>query len=134
VINVFATGLNTVLNLVLYRYFGVRGLAMGHVGAYTFAAIASAIVLRRRLGGLDGHRVTRSIVKTLVAGGAAAGSAFLAARLIAGVLGTATLGPQAAQVSGGLAAGLVTFVLFAVALRIHEMDLLRRLVTSRAKR
>ncbi|HYT30201.1 MAG TPA: murein biosynthesis integral membrane protein MurJ [Actinomycetota bacterium] len=134
VINVFATGLNTVLNVIFYRYFGVRGLAMGHASAYTFAAITSAIVLRRRLSGIDGRRVSVSIAKTVLAGGAAAGAAFVAARLVAGTLGTATLGPQAAQVGGGLAAGLLAFVLAAVALRIHEVDLLRRLLTSRVKR
>jgi putative peptidoglycan lipid II flippase len=50
VINVFAVGLNVAMNLVYFQIFDVRGLALGHATAYTFAAVAAGLIIQRRLG------------------------------------------------------------------------------------
>ena len=130
IINLFAVGLNTAVNFIYYRYLKVEGLALGHATAYTFAAIVATIVLRRRLGGLEGRRLTPALAQILLAGAATGGVSWLVARGVAGWLGTATLGPQLLQVVGGMAAGLGTFLAIAVALRLPELRLIKVSMSS----
>jgi putative peptidoglycan lipid II flippase len=134
IINVFAVGLNTAVNFVYYRYLNVEGLALGHATAYTFAAIVAVIVLRRRLGGLDGRRLAPALGQILAAGAATGGAAWLAARFIGASLGTATLGPQILQVGGGVVAGFGIFIAIAVTLRMPELSLIRDAVLRRGRR
>jgi putative peptidoglycan lipid II flippase len=133
-VNVFAVGINTVANLALFPVLGVPGLALGHAIAYTFAAITSATILRRRLGGLEGRALARSMIKIFVAAAATGGAAWLVSWLAGRALDPSTIGGQAAQVGLGVVAGLVAFALTAVALRIGEFDLLKRMVRGRLRR
>lgn len=135
-INIAAVGLNTAVNFLYFFTFdlGVKGLALGSATAYTFATIASVVVLRRRLGGVDGRRILFSIGRTLVAAGATAGVAWLAARLIGDALGTASLAAQVAQVAGAVGAGLLVFVAAALILRMDEVDGVRKAVAARFRR
>ena len=130
-INVFAVGLNTVVNLILFPALGVPGLALGHAVAYTFAAITSAVVLGRRLGGLEGGVLARGMGKILVAAGATGGSAWVVAYLAGRVLDPSSIAGQATQVGLGVVVGLVTFVLAALVLRIEEFGLVKRMVRAR---
>jgi putative peptidoglycan lipid II flippase len=133
-INVAAVGLNTAVNLALFPVLEVQGLALGHALAYTFASVAAAVVIRRRLGGLDGRRVRSGLVRVGVAGALTAGAAWLAARLIGDALGTSSLAEQATQVLGSVAVGLLVFLGSAVALRIEELELLKGFVARRVRR
>src|SRR5207248_10864156 len=56
-INVGAFVVNTIANLLFFFPLGlaVRGLALGLATAYTFATVTAAVILRRRLGGLNGR-------------------------------------------------------------------------------
>jgi putative peptidoglycan lipid II flippase len=125
IINVFAVGLNTAVNFIYYRYLNVEGLALGHATAYTFAAVVAVIVLRRRLGGLEGRRLAPALGQILVAGAATGGASWLVARGIEAWLGTATLGPQLLQVGSGIAVGLGTFLAIAAAFKMPELALIR---------
>src|SRR5439155_21848264 len=77
-INIAAVSLNTGVNFLYFFTFGlgVKGLALGHATAYTFAAVAAAVLMRRKLGGLDGRVVLRGIAKVLVGGGMTAIASF----------------------------------------------------------
>jgi putative peptidoglycan lipid II flippase len=133
-INVFAVGLNTAVNFVYFRYLKVEGLALGHATAYTFAAATAAIMLRRRLGGLEGRRLALPLAQILVGGLATGGAALLASRLSAQALGTASFGPQLVQVSAGVVAGLGAFLAVALAFRMEELRLIANLVRGRLGR
>jgi putative peptidoglycan lipid II flippase len=133
-VNVFAVGLNTAANLALFPVLGVRGLALGHAIAYTFAATTSAIILRRRLGGLEGRVLARSMIKIVLAAAATGGAAWAVARLAGSLLGTESLAGQLTQVGVGVVVGLVTFVVAALVLRIEEFDLVKRTLLSRFRR
>ena len=132
-VNIAATALAITANLVfvLALDLGVRGLALGHATSYVFASIVLLLLLRRRLGGLEGGRLAGSIARVLVAGLGTAAAAWLVARTFEDLFGTATLGAQAAQVVAAVTAGLVVFVASAVALRIEEIDMVRRQLTSK---
>jgi putative peptidoglycan lipid II flippase len=131
IINIFAVGLNTAVNFIYYRYLNVEGLALGHATAYTFAALVAVIVLRRRLGGLDGRRLAPALGQILLAGAVTGGASWLAARAVAASAGTAALGPQILQVGGGILAGLAAFLAITMALRMPELRLIRETVAGR---
>jgi putative peptidoglycan lipid II flippase len=135
-VNVAATAVNVGVNLTLVLVFdlGVRGLALGHAVSYVFASVVLFLQVRSRVGGLAGERIWRSIGRVLVAGLATAGAAWLVAEAIGRWLGTTTLGAQAIQVMSAVAVGLAVFLASAVALRIEEVDLVRRQVTGRWRR
>jgi putative peptidoglycan lipid II flippase len=132
-VNIAAVGLNVVVDLlfVLALGMGVRGLALGHATAYTFGSIALLVLIRRRLGGIDGRRILSGLSRTFLAGGVTAGVAWVASRAIGEWVGTSTLGGQAAQVLGAVAAGILAFVATALMLRVDEVDVVRRQLFAR---
>src|SRR5207302_344854 len=83
----FAVGINTVADLIFVRSFKVEGLALGHATAYTFAAIAAAVILRRRLGGLEGRRLGLALAQIGLGGALAGAAAFGVSRAVAAMLG-----------------------------------------------
>jgi putative peptidoglycan lipid II flippase len=134
VINIFAVGLNTVVNVIYFRYLKVEGLALGHATAYTFAAVTALLVLRRKAGGLDGRRLGIAVGKIGVAGVATGATAYVVSRLVQEAFGTATLVPQLLQVGGGVVAGTAVFIAVAAAFRLPELRLITDLVRARMRR
>jgi putative peptidoglycan lipid II flippase len=133
-INVLAVGLNTSVNFIFFRYLRVEGLALGHATAYTFAAATAALMLRRKLGGLDGRRLVMPLAQILLGGAATGGASLLISDLVARAVGTASFGPQALQVGAGVVAGLAAFLAVAMAFRMQELRLIRDLVRGRLGR
>jgi putative peptidoglycan lipid II flippase len=133
-INVFAVALNTAANLALFPVLGVRGLALGHALAYTFAAAAALAILRRRLGGIEGRDLGRSLVRILAAAALTGTAAWGGARLIFDALGADTLTDQIIQVGVGVIAGLIIFVGAAVLFRMEEFELVKRTFVDRRRR
>jgi putative peptidoglycan lipid II flippase len=134
-INIGALAVNIGANLLFFFTFdlGVRGLAYGHAVSYLFSSIVALVVLRGRLGGLEGRRVSSSLARTLVAAGATALVAWLTARLVEAWLGTATLAGRGVQVFAAVVAGLAVFLIAALIFRIEEVDTVRRQVLSRRR-
>src|SRR5688572_9986294 len=96
IVSVMSVTVNLVLNILLFRVMGFRGLALGTAIAALFNAAALLWLLRGRLGGIEGRRVTMAFAKisgaALVMGIAAA---LAAARLD-------TLLPGSGEVMRGL--------------------------------
>ncbi len=135
-VNVAAIAINVVLDLVLFFVFdlGVQGLALGFALQYVFGAAALAVIIRRRLHGLDGRRFLATLGLTALAGAATAVVAWAVARWLGDAIGTATLGQQAVQVFGAVAAGLVVFAVSATLLRIEEVAMVRNQALARWRR
>ena len=120
---------------------GVRGLALGHALSYVFSSLVCVWLLRRRLGGLDGARIARTLAKVLVAAAVTAAAAWGMSTLMghidpvaADATGAAALLGRALQVGAGVAAGLLVFVISALTLRIEEADVVRDALTRRFAR
>jgi len=135
-INIAAVAVNTGANLLYFFTFhmGVKGLALGYATAYTFASIVAGAVIRKRLGGLDGRRIASALSRTLIAGAATAGAAWVTAWVLGRALGTITLGARALQVFAAIGAGLLVFAGSALILRVEEVDVFRRMLRSRLSR
>ncbi|HYM80786.1 MAG TPA: murein biosynthesis integral membrane protein MurJ [Candidatus Limnocylindria bacterium] len=81
-----SVGLNLGLNLLLIG--PLRGLGLGHAGlalATSLTALANmiqlALLLRRRIGLLEGRRIAGSLVRVLISGGLVSGACWLGVRL-----------------------------------------------------
>ena len=135
-INVAAVALNTGVNFLFFFTFGlgVKGLALGHATAYTFAAVVAALLIRRKLGGLEGRVVLRGIAKVLLGAGATAIAAFGASRGLGAVVDTTTVIGQFTQVAGSVLVGLLVFVAAALLLRMEDLQLVREFVAPRGRR
>ena len=133
-VNVLAVGSNVAANLVLFPVLGVRGLALGHSIAYGVAALTAGLILRHRLGGLEGRRLASGLGRIVGAAAATGAAAWGAARLMFQTVGADTLGEQMVQVGVGVVVGLIIFVAAALLFRIEEFDLVRRTVAGRWRR
>jgi putative peptidoglycan lipid II flippase len=135
-VNIAAIAVNVALDLlfVFVLGLGVQGLALGFALEYTFGVPVLAWLMRRRLGGLDGRRVLRTIGRTALAGALTAAVAWFTAQALGDALGTTTIARQTAQVLGAVAAGVVVFAAAATALRIEEVAMVRSQLVARWRR
>ena len=134
-INIVAVAVQTALNLVLFRYLKVEGLALGHAAAYTAGTLIFAVMISRRLRGLDVRRLLRPLGQILLAGLASAAAAFAVSRWVGSVypvtVATPTgeiinpLLPQVVQVGAAVAAGISVYVALAAAFRMPELNLMK---------
>ena len=116
---------NIVLGVVLARVMGHPGLAL----ATALAALVNASILlwllRARLGGLEGTRLSASVLKILAASAIMAGAAWGAERLLHVPLSGQSTLEQAVRVFAAIGAGLVVLALSAQVLRIDEFQRLK---------
>jgi putative peptidoglycan lipid II flippase len=133
IVNIGALVVNVVANLVFFFGFdlGVQGLALGHATSYVFASIVLLVLVRRRLGGIEGRRIVTGLSRTFVAAALTAGAAWLVARFAGEVIGTETLVDQSIQVLGAVVVGMVVYLVAAAILHIDEVAMVRRQLLRR---
>jgi putative peptidoglycan lipid II flippase len=109
---------------------GLRGMALAHATSYVVGATVLLLLLRRRLGPIDGARIARTVTKASIAAVLSAAAAF-------GVIRTWELSPgasvlvQAAQVGAAIMVGVLVFLISALILRVGEVDDLRQAIVRR---
>jgi putative peptidoglycan lipid II flippase len=132
-VNVASASVNIALDVLYVNglNLGVQGLALGHASTYAFSTLVGMVLLRRRLGRLDGARVLASVSRIAVAALIAAGAAWAAWRLIGTDDATQAVAVQAVEVLAAVAAGVLAFLAAALMLRIEEVDVLRKQLTAR---
>ena len=133
VVSVVSVLTNAVLNVVLVRFYGYLGLSLGTALASLLNAALLLVLLRRRLGGLDGGRLAATLLRisaaSAVMGIVAWGlHAWLATRVLAGDLFVM----QVLRVGLAIGAALIVLGVAARVLRLRELDeasakLMRRL-------
>lgn len=134
-VSVMSVIANLALNLTLVHWMGYRGLALGTALAAIFNAATLLWLLRGRIGGLDGRRITLAFLKILGASivmGLAA--RFSIAWLPVLVPGSGTV-VRALRVGASILIGVAILVAAARVLRIAEFDeafrrVLRRIRTT----
>jgi putative peptidoglycan lipid II flippase len=109
------------LFLTLPDELKVVGLAAGHATSFAVGLAVCSVVLSRRIGGLDGSHVVRTVVRCVVAVLVPAALAWATADLVRGAVGTGPLGSLAALSAGGAVLGLGYLVL-ARRMRVPEVD------------
>jgi len=121
-------GVNAVLiltDVTLYALLPVDvrviGLAAGHATSFLVGLVLCSVVLSRRIGGLDGALVVRTVVRCVVAVLLPALAALGCSAVSTATLGEGPLGSAVGLATGGavLAAG---YVLIARRMRVGEID------------
>jgi putative peptidoglycan lipid II flippase len=126
VLNVAQNAVQILLALALKPVLGIPGLALAYGAAYTLAGVGSLVVLRGRVGSLEGRRVARTVVKVLIACVAMAAAVAAAAAMVGGDDGFAAL----VRMAAGVTVGAVVYVVAIVALRVEDVTAL----TARLRR
>src|SRR4029453_9159257 len=134
-VSVAAVLTNLTINLLLVRVMGYRGLALGTALAAMFNAGMLLWLLRRRLGGVDGGRVSVALIKITVASAAMGAAAQLSARWLAVLMPATNSIARAIQLGAAIVVGILVLVAAARLLRPAEFDeafarVLRRLRAS----
>jgi putative peptidoglycan lipid II flippase len=117
-----AVGLNAALDAVFYR-FGIWGIPLATSTANVVAAVVLLVLMRRRIGLEHMGRTLGVVVRIALAGGVAAGAAFLVWYGLDAWLGRSVLAQLASVGAALVAAGLV-YAGSARALRVRELDAL----------
>ncbi len=133
---VASVAVNLVLNLLLVRVLGFKGLALGTALSALFNAGLLLWLLRGRLGGLDGRRLSIGFVKILTASLIMGGVAMGTSRWLREVLAGDGEWDKAARVGGAILAAILALGMSARLLRIEEFNeaaarIARRVVPGR---
>jgi len=123
-INCIENGLNIALAFPLYAWLGVPGLALSFALAYFAASVITLVVLHRRLHGIDGARVTSTLVRTTIAGVVVG----IVSWLVAGVIGWDTTIEAVASLAAGTAVGALVYLGLLRLMRVEELDRVLALV------
>jgi putative peptidoglycan lipid II flippase len=134
IVSVIAILANLGLNIWLYRTIGYRGLALGTAIAATINAGLLLWILARRIGGMDGRRVSITLAKILVASAVMGAAAYYSELWLHHLLPQPSVWHRVARVGGAVAAGLGVLTLAAAALRIEEFDVAMRRIFSKLGR
>jgi putative peptidoglycan lipid II flippase len=125
---------NLILNLTLVRVLGYRGLALGTAIAALFNAALLLFLLQRRLGGLEGGRITIAFGKILTASLVMGAAALAVEHWLDGALPGAATWIRLVRVSGAIGAAVLILVAAARLLRIEEFDEALARATARLAR
>jgi putative peptidoglycan lipid II flippase len=133
-LQVVIAAMNVLLALLAYAVlperFTLVGLALAYSATYLVGLTLSAAVLRRRLGGVDGHRVTRTVVRLVLAVLPGAIAAWGFSQALTGWLGEGFAGSAVALGTGGVVL-LLGFLTVGRALRIDELATVNATVRNR---
>jgi putative peptidoglycan lipid II flippase len=133
IVSIVAIVANVALNIWLHTVMGFRGLALGTALAATANAGLLLFLLSRRLDGIDGDRVLRSLLKIGAASAVMGAAAYFAETWLHGHFPSRTLPAHAIRVFGGIGAGLATLAASAWILRIEEFSQAVQRVVSRMR-
>jgi putative peptidoglycan lipid II flippase len=116
---------NISVNLILVRSLGHRGLALGTAAAALLNAGLLLVLLRARLGGLEGRRLLVASVKISAASIAMALAAYYSHRALHVPFGGDDLIAQAVRVFAAITIGMGALAIAAHLLQIEEFTQLR---------
>lgn len=125
---------NVALNWWLVRVMGYRGLAFGTSITALLNAALQLWLLRRELGGLEGTRMAKSLVRVVIASAVMTGAAWGANESLSQWLPGQAFVLQLIRLTLSIVAALLTLALAAQLLRIPEFGEARDLVLGRFKR
>jgi putative peptidoglycan lipid II flippase len=122
IVSLCTIGLSIVINILLVRVMGFRGLALGTSLAVLANGGALLLLLHRRLGSIEHRPLALTFVKTIVASSVMAAVSVSVEHLLARALPGHGTAAQVIRLSAAIAAGLATLTAATKSLRIREFD------------
>lgn len=123
----WVTGFNILINVPLFSWMGVGGLALGQALANTLGILLLGRALAARIGGLDAQRVRESAARVVAAAAGMALLVWLAWLVVERFVGGADLGAELLSVGLPVGLGIVSYLALAHLLRVEELGYVRRL-------
>jgi putative peptidoglycan lipid II flippase len=114
--------LNAILDFAFYRV-GVWGIPLGTAVCNVAGTWALLVLMRRRLGRLDGGEIAQTVSRVTLVSAAVAGIAWIVWEPLDSALGR-SFGAQVVSLGLALGAALVTYFVGCKALRVRELDTL----------
>jgi putative peptidoglycan lipid II flippase len=133
-INCGAVALNTAINIPMFAWLGVRGLAAGHAIAYAFGVSVQGRALSRRIAGLGGMEILTSASRIAAASGIMGLLVWGTFSLMDNTIGRAGLLQQALTVVIPVAVGVASYIGLAQLFRVKELTHVTNLVVKRLRR
>lgn len=115
----------------LMSWLGVPGLGLSHAISYLAALACALVVIRRRLGGIDGRRLASSHARIAAAAALTGAAAWAVGETLARAVDVSAVGGRVLQVGAATAAGLILYSAVALVLKLDEFRPLVRLVAGR---
>ncbi|MGD0152844.1 MAG: murein biosynthesis integral membrane protein MurJ [Thermacetogeniaceae bacterium] len=115
--------LNIVLSVLLVKPMGLGGLALAYSTAGLVEMVALLLILRIRIGRIDGMRILSSGIGSLGASLVMGLACYLTALKLQALLGVASKLSQLLAVSGSIAVGILVYFCIAYLLRMEEVQL-----------
>ncbi|MBD2894885.1 putative peptidoglycan biosynthesis protein MviN [Actinomadura sp. RB99] len=117
---------NIILAFAAYNLLGVKWIVVGMAGGYAVTnavgTLVCWLVLRRKLGGMDGRRIIGGHLKLLVAIWPLIGFAYAVHAVADAAIGTDTLLPALITMVVGAGGGGLLYLVFAKLLRVDEVQ------------
>jgi len=133
-INCGAVALNAAVNIPMFAWLGVRGLAAGHALAYIFGVTVQGRSLSKRIGGLDGRRLTRNALKIAIASLVMGALVWGLSQVVDRLVPLDALSGQIIAVLVPVLGGLVAYLGLSQVLGIEELGYVRGLIARRSSR
>jgi putative peptidoglycan lipid II flippase len=133
-INCGAVAVNTAINIPMFAWLGVKGLAAGHALAYLFGSSVQGRVLSRRIAGLDGKTIVTSTSRIAAASLIMGVLVWASFALIDDAIGRAGLLQQAIAVLVPVGVGVASYVGLAYVFRVPELRYVTGLFLRRVRR
>jgi putative peptidoglycan lipid II flippase len=122
VVSLCTIAFSIVINLLLVRVLGFRGLALGTSLAVLANGGALLLLLHRSLGGIDHGPLALTFMKTIVASSVMAAACVGVEHLLGRVIPGHGMAAQVIRLSGTITAGFTALTAVAKSLRIREFD------------
>ena len=122
------------LNLVLMRAMGHGGLALATSIAATLHVVLLTVFLRRRLDGLDGGKIVRSVTKVCVATAIMGVACYLVRTAMAGVVAVQTRSGAALTVLVAMSVAAVVYIALIKILKVEEAEVVWNMIKRRFSR
>lgn len=130
-VQAYAIGIYLLFALPFVGSWGFFALVIANSAQWTWHTAMMLLLLRRQIGWPAGQRIGQTAWRAVVASTVMAAVAWLCAHGLGSVLGTGGLGPKAAVVVAGVAAGALSYAAMAMLLRLEEVVVLWQNVMRR---
>lgn len=130
-VNCLVIGVNIAINIPMYGWLGIKGLAAGHAIAYTIGVFFLTRSLTRRVGTLGLRSAARSFARMGAATVGMSGLVWVTQRAVEAWLGSSgTTGPLVSLLLATVVGG-VAYLALAALFKVEELDYVRNVIARR---
>lgn len=123
-VNAVGVPFNVIVDIILVRYMGVAGVALGLALTYTFTVSVIYVLLRRKLGALDAKATIAALLKQLASAAAMSVAMLLVYGRLAEMIEITSKAGQLLSVAIAILSGLIVYLAVATILRVKEVNFL----------